>query len=92
VSRHERPVLVVTNLDDPTADFVIAELHDRGVPVVRFDSGDFPATLSCSAFIGETDSWRGSVRTPSRRAELGSVRSLYYRRPSGAVGSGIGRS
>jgi len=83
VTNDDRPVLVVTNLDDPTADFVIAELHDRGVPVVRFDSGDFPATLSCSASIGGTDRWRGSVRTPSRRAELGSVRALYYRRPSG---------
>lgn len=83
VSYDDRPVLVVTNLDDPTADFVIAELHDRGVPVVRFDSGDFPATLSCSASIGDTDRWRGSVQTPSRHAELGSVRSMYYRRPSG---------
>ncbi|MEU3863002.1 ATP-grasp ribosomal peptide maturase, partial [Streptomyces sp. NPDC028722] len=34
-----RPVLVVTSLHDPTADVVIRELHDRGVPVVRFDSG-----------------------------------------------------
>ncbi|MBC2874735.1 MULTISPECIES: ATP-grasp ribosomal peptide maturase [Streptomyces] len=79
-----RPVAVVTNLDDPTADLVITELHDRGVPVVRFDSGDFPATLACSAFIGgEAGQWRGSVRTATRIAELGSVRSLYYRRPSG---------
>ncbi|MFI9718551.1 ATP-grasp ribosomal peptide maturase [Streptomyces sp. NPDC052396] len=79
-----RPVLVVTNLDDPTADLVIAELHDRGTPVVRFDSGDFPATLSCCAFIGgDVTQWRGSVQTPTRTAELGAARSLYYRRPSG---------
>ncbi|MCQ4043869.1 ATP-grasp ribosomal peptide maturase [Streptantibioticus rubrisoli] len=79
-----RPVLVVTNLDDPTADLVIDELHGRGVPVVRFDSGDFPATLSCSAQIGgSTTRWSGSVHTPTRVAELGGVRSLYYRRPSG---------
>ncbi|EMF00013.1 hypothetical protein H340_13586 [Streptomyces mobaraensis NBRC 13819 = DSM 40847] len=79
-----RPVAVVTNLDDPTADLVIAELHDRGVPVVRFDSGDFPATLACSAFIGgKAQQWHGSVQTPTRTAELGTVRSLYYRRPSG---------
>ncbi|MFI1536771.1 ATP-grasp ribosomal peptide maturase [Streptomyces anandii] len=84
LTNDDRPVLVVTNLDDPTADFVIAELHDRGVPVVRFDSGDFPATLSCSATVGgDSDSWRGSVQTPSRRADLGAVRSMYYRRPSG---------
>ncbi|WOX11138.1 ATP-grasp ribosomal peptide maturase [Streptomyces sp. N50] len=83
MSYDDRPVLVVTNLDDPTADFVIAELHDRGVPVVRFDSGDFPAALSCSASIGGSDVWRGSVQTPSRCAELDSVRAMYYRRPSG---------
>ncbi|MCQ8195180.1 ATP-grasp ribosomal peptide maturase [Streptomyces rugosispiralis] len=81
--KDESPIVVVTNIDDPTADLVIAELHGRGVPVVRFDSGDFPATLSCSAYIGGTDVWQGSLRTPSRRAELGSVRSVYYRRPSG---------
>ncbi|MFH8790022.1 ATP-grasp ribosomal peptide maturase [Streptomyces roseoverticillatus] len=79
-----RPVLVVTNLDDPTADLVIAELYDRGIPVVRFDSGDFPAALSCSAFIGgDAAQWSGSVQTPTRTAELRAARSLYYRRPSG---------
>ncbi|MET9290970.1 ATP-grasp ribosomal peptide maturase [Streptomyces sp. NPDC003077] len=79
-----RPVAVVTNLDDPTADLVIAELRDRGAPVVRFDSGDFPATLTCSALIGgDAEQWRGSVRIPTRTTELGAVRSLYYRRPSG---------
>ena len=79
-----RPVLVVTNLDDPTADLVIDELHGRGVPVGRFDSGDFPATLSCSARIGGSAiRWSGSVHTPTRFADLGGVRSLYYRRPSG---------
>jgi ATP-grasp ribosomal peptide maturase len=79
----DRPVVVVTNLDDPTADLVIAELHGRAVPVVRFDAGDFPATLTCSARIGgAARRWEGSVRTPTRLAELGAVRSLYYRRPS----------
>ncbi|MFE7115683.1 ATP-grasp ribosomal peptide maturase [Streptomyces sp. NPDC057654] len=74
----------MTNLDDPTADLVIAALHDRDVPVVRLDSGDFPATLSCSAYIGgDTTRWSGSVATPTRVAELGDVRALYYRRPSG---------
>ncbi|MGC0377635.1 ATP-grasp ribosomal peptide maturase [Streptomyces sp. SAI-229] len=76
------PVLVVTNLDDPTTDLVIDELHGRGVPVVRFDSGDFPATLSFAATI-TSEGVNGTLSTPSRTAELGRVRSLYYRRPSG---------
>ncbi|MER6525352.1 ATP-grasp ribosomal peptide maturase [Streptomyces sp. NPDC001508] len=77
-----RPVLVVTSLHDPTADVVIRELHDRGVPVVRLDSGDFPASLSVEAEI-TGDGIQGRISTPSRTADLADVRSLYYRRPSG---------
>ncbi|MFJ9815034.1 ATP-grasp ribosomal peptide maturase [Streptomyces sp. NPDC101151] len=79
---HPGPVLVVTNLDDPTTDLVIDELHGRDVPVVRFDSGDFPATLSVAATI-TSDGIHGTLTTPTRTADLAGVRSLYYRRPSG---------
>jgi ATP-grasp ribosomal peptide maturase len=74
--------LVVTSLHDPTADVVIRELHDRAVPVVRLDSGDFPATLSVEAEIDERG-LHGCLITPSRTADLADVRSLYYRRPTG---------
>ncbi|MET7828933.1 MvdC/MvdD family ATP grasp protein [Streptomyces sp. NPDC005386] len=77
-----RPVLVVTALYDPTADVVSAELHDRGVTVVRLDSGDFPGSLSVEAEITSHGVW-GSISTPSRTADLAGIRSLYYRRPSG---------
>ncbi|MGW9048387.1 ATP-grasp ribosomal peptide maturase [Streptomyces lydicus] len=81
-------VLVVTSLDDPTADMVVAELHDRGVPVVRFDSGDFPTTLAVAATI-TGDGLSGTLSTPSRVADLALVRSLYYRRPSGFTFPGL---
>jgi ATP-grasp ribosomal peptide maturase len=74
--------LVVTSLHDPTADVVISELHDRDVPVVRLDSGDFPASLSVEAEITE-HGLRGRLLTPSRTADLANVRALYYRRPTG---------
>ncbi|WP_369389384.1 MvdC/MvdD family ATP grasp protein [Streptomyces sp. CG1] len=77
-----RPVLVVTSLYDPTADVVIRELHDRGVPVVRLDSGDFPASLSVEAEITQ-HGVQGRLLTPTRTADLAAVRSLYYRRPTG---------
>ncbi|MGX2997060.1 ATP-grasp ribosomal peptide maturase [Streptomyces sp. JNUCC 64] len=76
------PVLVVTMIDDPTADLVIRELYERDVPVVRLDSGDFPATLSVEATI-TGDGLGGTLTTPTRAADLSRVRSLYYRRPSG---------
>ncbi|MFF1711249.1 ATP-grasp ribosomal peptide maturase [Streptomyces sp. NPDC058268] len=77
-----RPVLVVTSLYDPTADVVISELHDRDIPVVRLDSGDFPASLSVEAEI-TPQGIQGRLLTPSRSADLAHVRALYYRRPSG---------
>ncbi|MGW5657492.1 ATP-grasp ribosomal peptide maturase [Streptomyces humi] len=77
-----RPVLVITGLYDPTADVVIRELHDRDVPVVRFDSGDFPAVLAVEAEI-TPNGFVGRLDTPSRTAELADVRSLFYRRPTG---------
>jgi hypothetical protein len=82
-----RTVLVVTNLDDPTADLVIEELNTRGVPVMRVDSGDFPADLQLSAFAagGRGQLWWGRLETPTRVAHLEAVRALYYRRPSGFV-------
>lgn len=79
---HQGQVLVVTNLDDPTTDLVVNELHGRGVPVVRFDSGDFPATLSFAAHI-TPHGIEGSLTTPTRKADLATIRAMYYRRPSG---------
>lgn len=75
------PVLVVTNLDDPTTDVVIEELHGRDVPVVRFDSGDFPTTLSIAATV-TSEGVTGTLTTPTRTADLSMIRALYYRRPS----------
>ncbi len=80
----DRPVLVVTRLDDPTAEQVIAELGRRDVPVIRFDTADFPNSLSfswtCSSHADDISGW---LCTPTRRSDLSAVRSLYYRRPSG---------
>ncbi|MEU1551334.1 ATP-grasp ribosomal peptide maturase [Streptomyces scabiei] len=77
-----RPVLVVTSLHDPTADVVIRELHDRDIPVVRLDSGDFPASLSMEAEI-TPHGIQGRLLTPSRTADLANIRALFYRRPTG---------
>ncbi|MEU5540477.1 MvdC/MvdD family ATP grasp protein [Streptomyces sp. NPDC020362] len=63
-------------------DLVIDELHGRGVPVVRLDSGDFRATLSIAATL-TVHGTAGTLTTPSHTADLKYVRSLHYRRPSG---------
>lgn len=77
------PVAVVTEIDDVTADMVIAELNERGVPVVRFDPSDIGERLSFSARFGAcTASPAGQLRTPSRTVNLKGIRATYWRRPT----------
>ncbi|GHH70723.1 ATP-grasp ribosomal peptide maturase [Streptomyces sulfonofaciens] len=80
-TREPPAVLVVSRLDDVTADVVIEKLNDRAVPVFRLDPGDFPAAVSVSAFLG-AGGLGGSLHTSTRRVDLQQVRSVYWRRPS----------
>jgi ATP-grasp ribosomal peptide maturase len=74
------PVLVVSRVDDVTADVVIDELNRRRVPVVRVDPGDFPTDLSVTVRM-DACGVRGNARTRTRLADLDQVRSVYWRRP-----------
>ncbi|MFJ7997636.1 ATP-grasp ribosomal peptide maturase [Streptomyces sp. NPDC096310] len=76
-------VLVLTQARDSTADLVIAELNDRGIPVHRLDPGEFPGNLVMAARIGpQQNVWGGGLRGEHRYLDLSRVRSVYYRRPS----------
>ncbi|NED31737.1 ATP-grasp ribosomal peptide maturase [Streptomyces sp. SID8499] len=75
------PVLVVTRLDDATADEVITELNRRRVPVVRLDPGDFPREVTVSGTFGGIGAG-GTLSTASRSIDLAEVRSVYWRRPT----------
>lgn len=74
-------VLVVTRLDDATADEVIRELNHRQVPVARLDVGDFPEQVTVSAGL-DSSGLGGRLSTTSRSVDLSCVRSVYWRRPS----------
>ncbi|MEV5704442.1 ATP-grasp ribosomal peptide maturase [Actinoallomurus sp. NPDC052274] len=76
-------VLVLTALEDVTADMVISALNERGIPVARVDPGDIGEGLMFGARLdAEIPSWRGRLRTPSRQVELEEVAAVYYRRPT----------
>ena len=78
----DRTVLVVTSLEDVTADLVINALNQRGVPVTRVDPAGIGATLTFAARIGDPgDGWGGELRTGSRDLDLTQVRSVYHGRP-----------
>ncbi|MET8954354.1 ATP-grasp ribosomal peptide maturase [Streptomyces sp. NPDC004533] len=74
------PVLVVTKNLDPAADLVVDELSARHVPVMRFDMGDFPLSISLSVEHTATP-WAGVLADEFRSARLEEVRAVYYRRP-----------
>ncbi|MFD4634818.1 ATP-grasp ribosomal peptide maturase [Streptomyces sp. NPDC058284] len=76
-------VLVITSLEDVTADRVITALNEREVPVARVDPADIGPGLVFGARIGAgVPVWGGRLRTASREVELGEVAAVYYRRPT----------
>ncbi|MFB6775612.1 ATP-grasp ribosomal peptide maturase [Streptomyces sp. NPDC056337] len=76
-------VLVVTALEDVTADWVIGALNRREVPVVRVDPADIGPELTIEFRLGaHGPAWSGRLRTASREVELGEVGAVYHRRPT----------
>jgi len=76
-------VLVVTALEDVTADRVISALNKRDVHVARIDPADIGPDLAFGFGIGQDrPAWGGLLRTGSREVELGEVAAVYYRRPT----------
>ncbi|MEU3099463.1 ATP-grasp ribosomal peptide maturase [Streptomyces sp. NPDC006967] len=76
-------VLVVTALEDVTADAVVAALNERGVPVVRVDPADIGPALTFGFRVdADRPAWGGRLRTASREVESGEVAAVYYRRPT----------
>ncbi|MFE0807730.1 ATP-grasp ribosomal peptide maturase [Streptomyces sp. NPDC058848] len=78
-----RTVLVLTALEDVTADWVIAALNEREVPVVRADPADIGRRLTFGFRLGAGEpAWSGPLRTESREVDLGEIGAVYYRRPT----------
>ncbi len=76
-------VLVVTALEDVTADRVVTALNARGVRVVRVDPADIGPALTFGFRVdAERPAWSGWLRTASREVETEEVTAVYYRRPT----------
>jgi hypothetical protein len=76
-------VLVITSIEDVTADLVIARLNEHRVPVARVDPPDLGNGLTFAARLADgVLGWHGHLSTASRTVDLSNVRSVYYRRPS----------
>lgn len=75
-------VLVLARDLDPTADAVVTELTERGVPVFRTDLAAFPQRLWLDARLRH-GSWSGRLWNDHREVRLEDIRAIWQRSPSG---------
>jgi glutathione synthase/RimK-type ligase-like ATP-grasp enzyme len=69
-------ILVVTNRDDLTADWLILELERRQADFVRFNTEDYPEHVKIS-----WQTSRATLAIGQRQIDLASVRAVWFRRP-----------
>src|SRR5581483_10816732 len=79
--RSLKTVLVLTQQLDGHADQVITELNRREIPVLRFDTADFPTRAQVSARLTR-GVWEGMLEMGSRTLPLAQLGSIWYRRPT----------
>jgi len=77
----KKAVLVLTQQRDSHADLVIRELNRRGVPLIRFDTSDFPLRSTLVAY-SQQGTWRVSLQFQQRAIEFDQIASVWYRRPT----------
>ncbi len=73
-------IIIVTNRQDHTADFLILELQKRQADYVRFNTEDFPQRVQVVWQIDDMGSG-GYFSFPKARVDFKDVRSVWYRRP-----------
>ncbi|MFE6103166.1 MvdC/MvdD family ATP grasp protein [Streptomyces laurentii] len=78
-------MLVVTYALDPTADYVLHELNERGVPFWRTDLADFPTRSRLRAVLGPSGRWQGTMHDDARGVDLSELRAVWWRKPTSFV-------
>lgn len=81
---NEDIILLLTNKEDLTADFVVLELQKRGIPYYRFNTEDFPAKIMASiGFEGKTNV--AYIEDARSYVDVRQIKSIWYRRPQRTV-------
>jgi glutathione synthase/RimK-type ligase-like ATP-grasp enzyme len=77
-------ILIVTNRQDQTADFLILELKKREVEYIRFNTEDYPNHISLIWELKDL-SIKGRLIFPKGEVSLDNSTSIWYRRPVSPV-------
>ncbi len=78
-------VLIATNKQDITIDFIIRELRRRDAPFLRLNTEDLPRMIFK---FSDSPTLSGSLKVRDRNYDLDTFRSAYYRRPEAPVPHG----
>lgn len=72
-------ILIITNKEDITADYVVLELQKRNIEYVRVNTEDFPTKSFGNAVFNEDEEL--IFNTPNKKIDLSRIKSVWYRRP-----------
>jgi glutathione synthase/RimK-type ligase-like ATP-grasp enzyme len=72
-------ILIITNKEDITADYVVLELQKRNIEYVRVNTEDFPTESFGNAVFNEDEEL--IFNTPNKKIDLSRIKSVWYRRP-----------
>ncbi|WP_416969370.1 MvdC/MvdD family ATP grasp protein [Streptomyces sp. 4F14] len=75
-----RPVCVVTEPTNVTADRIVLALAELDTPVVRFDLADFPERVDLDAVLHERG-WSGTLRAHGRTVALEDIGAVLWWHP-----------
>ena len=74
-------ILIVTNKQDYTTDYLVIELQKQGVDFVRLNTEDFPNKISLSLEIDKSDWLSSYFIIYGKEVILRDIASVWYRRP-----------
>lgn len=81
MAQEQKKILIVTNRQDYTADFVVLKLQERAIGYVRLNTEDFPQRVSLTWSCKNRSCARGVLTTSKERTNLGDIASVWFRRP-----------
>lgn len=75
-----KTILIITNKDDITVDFIIKELQERGIPYYRLNTEDIPNKISIKLNLN-SNIFELTDKVKGININLLDFNSIYYRRP-----------
>ena len=73
-------ICILTQTHDAHADYVIAELNRRRIPVFRFNTGEFPLNARMTGRMTDAE-WSADIVYGGRHLRTTEITSIWYRRP-----------